>query len=122
MIEFWFTNRVYFKQEVVTEENQESISQGIADVTTSQGSVLSSNDIVDVSGVVNNVIDLGTISQTTLDNLINTVDGVQTFSRRDELKEGNTGQSVRKATVASSLAVAVKADEDIILITKDSIG
>ena len=83
--------------------------------------MLSSNDIVDVSGVVNNVIDLGTISQTTLDNLINTVDGIQTSSRRDELKSGDTGQSFRNSTEAISLAVAVKADEDI-LITKDSIG
>lgn len=82
---------------------------------------MSSNDIVDVSGVVNEVIALGNVSQTTLDNLISTVDGVQTSSRRDELNAGDTGQSFRDSTEAISLAFAMEADEET-LITKDSIG
>ena len=82
---------------------------------------MSSSDIQDLSSVIDNVIAVGSITETALDNLMTTVDSVQESSTRDELAKGDTGESFRNSTVAISVVVAEEAEEEI-LITKKSMG
>jgi hypothetical protein len=66
---------------------------------------MSSNDIKDTCAIINNVIAVENLSTTTLNNLIDAVDGIQTLSERDQLQKGDTGRSIRNATLSILLAV-----------------
>ena len=95
-------NLLFVMQEVqdmiMTEATQDIISDRIKDTTSNSAEQMSSADVHSTVQIIEEILDLE-ISDRTLDNLVATVDNVQTNTEVDELRKDGTSDKLRESAV-----------------------
>ena len=93
-------NLLFVLQEVqdMTEATQDIISDRIKDTTSNSAEQMSSADVHSTVQIIEEILDLE-ISDRTLDNLVATVDNVQTNTEVDELRKDGTSDKLRESAV-----------------------
>ena len=85
----------------MTTENQDSVSTKIKQTTTESGEQLSSLDVQNTVQVIDIIVDAPDleISETTLNNLMTTMDNVQTNTEVSEVRREDTSDKLRESAV-----------------------
>jgi len=83
---------------IMTEATQDIISDRIKDTTSNSAEQMSSADVHSTVQIIEEILDLE-ISDRTLDNLVATVDNVQTNTEVDELRKDGTSDKLRESAV-----------------------
>ena len=86
---------------MVTADSQDSVSEQIRETTAESGEQMSSSDVlitVQIIDVILGAPDMG-ISDTTLNNLMTTMDNVQTNTEVSEVRRDDTSDKLRESAV-----------------------
>ena len=86
---------------MVTADSQDSVSEQIKETTAESGEQMSSSDVqttVQIIDVILGAQDMG-ISDTTLNNLMTTMDNVQTNTEVNEVRRDDTSDKLRESAV-----------------------
>ena len=96
----------------MTEDTQDAISNKIKDTTTDSGQQMSSADVQKTAKIIDDFLDATgiEISDTTLENLITTVDNVQTYTEATELRKDDTSDKFRESAVKIVTEIAQGTD------------
>ena len=99
------------------------MSDDMKNMTAVEGSKLSSSDVQQISLSIDTLINLpnSELSDSTVDNLISTIDNVQTNTDVKELQDEQASDELRESAVAIIRAVARQNDNNV-LKTEESIG
>jgi len=119
------TLKIVSSKEIETgsSEDQEEMSDDMKNMTAVEGSKLSSSDVQQVSLSIDTLINLpnSELSNSTVDNLISTIDNIQTNTDVKELQDEQASDELRESAVAIIRAVARQNDNNV-LKTEESIG
>ena len=99
------------------------MSDDMKNMTAVEGSKLSSSDVQQISLSIDTLINLpnSELSDSTVDNLISTIDNVQTNTDVKELQDEQASDELTESAVAIIRAVARQNDNNV-LKTEESIG
>ena len=106
----------------VTTDTQDTISESIKDTTAASGKSMSSTDVQNSVEVIDQFLDTPDLelSDTTIDNLMSTMDNIQTETEETELRTGTTGDEFRDSAV--TMANKLAQEEEDYMKSMDSIG
>ena len=116
-------NVLFQETENLNTDTQDTISGEINDITAKSGDKMSSNDVKKTTDIIEVFLedpDLD-ISETTLQNLISTVDNIQTLTETEELRQEETSDLFRESAVLIVSEVA-RGDTGITFVSKESVG
>ena len=87
--------------EDVTADTQDSVSEKIKQTTAESGEQMSSSDVQNTVQIIDTILDTPDIgiSDTTLNNLMNTMDNVQTNTEVSEVRRDDTSDRLRESAV-----------------------
>ncbi|XP_063685965.1 uncharacterized protein LOC134819758 [Bolinopsis microptera] len=94
-------NDIFEEVQGVTTETQDDISEKIKETTAYSGGQMSSQDVEKTADIIDDFLDAPDIelSLTTIDNLIKTVDNVQTNAEEEEMRKEGTSDKFRESAV-----------------------
>ena len=106
----------------MTTDTQDTISESIKDTTAASGKSMSSTDVQNSVEVIDQFLDTPDLelSDTTIDNLMSTMDNIQTETEETELRTGTTGDEFRDSAV--TMANKLAQEEEDYMKSMDSIG
>ena len=92
----------------MTEDTQDTVSEKINSTTADSGEQMSSADVQNTVKIIDDILDAPDleISDATLDNLISTIDNVQTKTDVNELRVDDTSDQLRESAVKVVAEVA----------------
>jgi hypothetical protein len=101
---------------VVDVNTQDFVSDQIKSTTATSGQIMSSTDVQNTAQIIDDILDVPDleISDTTLNNLVTTVDNVQTNTEVDELRRDGTSDMIRNSAVKIVSEVAGQGIETFI--------